>query len=509
MPGTPLNLKKRSPGFQLECPQDYPWHVLVVDDDPEVHEVTRLMLGKFCFRDRGLQIWSALSTQEALKILEQQKDIAVILLDVVMETDDAGLELVKIIRRQMNNKTVRIILRTGQPGQAPEEWVIVEYDINDYKTKTELTSQKLFTSILTALRSYEDITALERNRLGLEKILHSSDTLFKLQSLKSFASGVLSQLSTFMGATPNGILCVQRNVDGENQDGNQRLGVQIEDIDILAATGSFEIPGGSHSLSDIPNPDVRQAILRALETQCNYYSSSGMALYIPVFNGSETVAYIQSPYPLDEVDIRLLEVFLSKISVGFINASLYEELEIRVAQRTEALAQANRELERLAATDPLTGCYNRRYFFDSGERELVRAKRYNTSTSILMMDIDRFKKINDTYGHAVGDEILKGFVKICKGILRSHDVLGRIGGEEFAVLLPHTGADEALIAAERLRLSVEQNRIANNNGGINLTVSIGVACVKEESGTVECILKKADHALYEAKREGRNRVKIT
>lgn len=138
-----------------------PWPVLIVDDDEGVHSITKVVLSDVCFRDRPLELISAYSAAQARDILWHRDDIAAILLDVVMEQDDAGLVLAREIREEMNNKAVRIILRTGQPGQAPEREVILNYDINDYKSKTELTAEKLFSATIAALRSYADITALE------------------------------------------------------------------------------------------------------------------------------------------------------------------------------------------------------------------------------------------------------------------------------------------------------------------------------------------------------------
>ena len=141
------------------------WKVLVVDDEPEVHSITKVALSEFIYDNRELTLLSAYSGQEAKAILEKEPNIALIYLDVVMETDDAGLKLVKYIREELRNIFVRIILRTGQPGQAPEREVIVNYDINDYKEKTDLTAQKLSTAIVAALRGYqalEDLAALNR-----------------------------------------------------------------------------------------------------------------------------------------------------------------------------------------------------------------------------------------------------------------------------------------------------------------------------------------------------------
>jgi len=144
------------------------WKVAVIDDDDAVHEGTRFALYDYSLHGAGLDILSARSAAEGRELMRAVPDIAVILLDVVMETDDAGLKLVDYIRTELKNEAVRIILRTGQPGQAPERQVIVDYDINDYKAKTELTADKLFTALTAALRGYQQIQRMVETRRGLD-----------------------------------------------------------------------------------------------------------------------------------------------------------------------------------------------------------------------------------------------------------------------------------------------------------------------------------------------------
>ncbi len=142
-----------------------PWRVLIVDDESSVHDVTKLALHRFTFKDRHLEFVSAFSKKEAQEILKTQ-DFAVAFIDVIMESDDAGLELVDFIRKELHNHNIRLIIRTGQPGMAPERFVIDNYDINDYKEKTELTSDRLYTTLRTALSQYQQIMELaEKNKL--------------------------------------------------------------------------------------------------------------------------------------------------------------------------------------------------------------------------------------------------------------------------------------------------------------------------------------------------------
>ena len=157
-----------------EKPIEASWKILIVDDEIEIHHITKLALKDFTFENKLITFISAYSGKEAKEMIQAHPDIALILLDVVMETEEAGLEVVKYIRDILDNQIVRIILRTGQPGQVPEDVVIVSYDINDYKTKTELTNKKLFTTVVTALRAFRSLTQIEASKSELEKIAAAS-----------------------------------------------------------------------------------------------------------------------------------------------------------------------------------------------------------------------------------------------------------------------------------------------------------------------------------------------
>ncbi|MDM8532849.1 ATP-binding protein [Anaerolineales bacterium HSG25] len=146
------------------------WKIMIVDDDHEVHAITQLALKRFTYEGKGLTMIQAYSGAEAKELITQHPDTALMLLDVVMEKNDAGLQVAKFIRTDLNNELVRIILRTGQPGEAPEESVIVDYDINDYRTKLELTRHKLFTVMVATLRSYRDLLTIDTNRKELENL---------------------------------------------------------------------------------------------------------------------------------------------------------------------------------------------------------------------------------------------------------------------------------------------------------------------------------------------------
>lgn len=167
------------------------------------------------------------------------------------------------------------------------------------------------------------------------------------------------------------------------------------------------------------------------------------------------------------------------------------------------------ELQRLATTDPLTGVFNRRQFFESGRQEFLRARRYDKTLSLLMLDIDYFKVVNDRWGHPTGDRVLVALAEIISAFVRDQDAVGRLGGEEFAAILPETELSGALASAERLRAAVEQTAIAcaSDDGEVlRVTVSIGVAALAADDASFEAVLARADKRLYQAKEAGRNRV---
>lgn len=188
-----------------------PWKLLVVDDDPEVHGVTRFALRDLRVFGRPIRFLHADNAQQAREHLRQNYDIAIALLDVVMETDQAGLELVQYIRDDLGLAECRIILRTGQPGYAPELTVIHEYDINDYRTKAELTHTRLITTVSTALRAYEQLRVIAENRRGLELIVHAAADLMEQRAISSLAEGVLTQLAALLKLPLDGIVCTRRD----------------------------------------------------------------------------------------------------------------------------------------------------------------------------------------------------------------------------------------------------------------------------------------------------------
>jgi len=291
-----------------------PWRVLVVDDEPDIHSVTRLALANVVYKNRSVQVLSAYSAKEGMLTLRRETDIALVLLDVVMETEDAGLRLARQIREELSNALIRIVLRTGQPGQAPEREVILQYDINDYKGKTELTSQKLFTTVISSLRAYEGLVMIERSRLGLERILEASTDLYHVRSLREFASGVLNQISAILDVGADGVLCLLQPPSSNSPS---------EPV-VVAATGSYA------SLMDA-TPDAAaspfwKAAQQAFREKNSRFEHPLDVLYIGTPDKREFVILVSPPWPLAELQRDLLQMFCSKIGWAFDNLHTFDEI---------------------------------------------------------------------------------------------------------------------------------------------------------------------------------------
>jgi diguanylate cyclase (GGDEF)-like protein len=195
------------------------------------------------------------------------------------------------------------------------------------------------------------------------------------------------------------------------------------------------------------------------------------------------------------------EIKLRKLAAG---------LEQSVKERTTELRLQNKQLERIAIEDPLTGIYNRRYFFDLAAKEVERAKRYGNPLSVVILDADNFKTMNDTYGHLIGDQILSNLATLCLDNIRSLDIIARYGGEEFVILMPEASTQDAQKTAERLRKLVAETSMVSGALDVMITISLGVASWENQDRELNfnALLARADQALYQSKEMGKNRVSV-
>lgn len=294
-----------------------PWKVLIVDDEPEVHTVTTMVLKDFELKGRSIQIIDAYSGAEAREILQQEGGFALCLIDVVMESDDAGLELVRYIRQDLKDLAVRLVLRTGQPGYAPEKDVIRDYDINDYKDKTELTDIKLHTLMCSAFRAYDDILSLELNRLGLEMVIKATADIFEATSLHKFTSAVLMQLMSLLNLSKDAMML---SVSGFSATEDNK------EFEVLAGVGKFDSLIGKNRKDHLPH-DEKLLVSKSLAEGGNIYEKDRFVLHSKTDQGNHHLLYIQHNRELTDLDRRLVELFCHNISIAYENHTLRKEIE--------------------------------------------------------------------------------------------------------------------------------------------------------------------------------------
>lgn len=294
-----------------------PWKILIADDEDEIHVVTRLVFDGFLFEEQPLEFLSAYSGAESKALLRKYPDIALVLLDVVMEEETSGLEVARFVREDLHYKFVRIVLRTGQPGQAPEHEVTVAYDINDYKDKTELTVPKLFTTVLGSLRAYRDLRAIEQSRQGLEQIVTASTTLFEHQSIEKFAAATLAQL---------GRLLQPETPSTDVQSSGFVATLEHDRLHLLANTDYLAESSPTYfSQKDLPEHVCRLIQQVRQEEQCIFQEQ----IYVDYFHsryGLENIIFFQNPSPLNDIEQDLLRIFSGNIAVAFDNIYLNQAI---------------------------------------------------------------------------------------------------------------------------------------------------------------------------------------
>ncbi|NTV96061.1 MAG: DUF3369 domain-containing protein [Thiobacillus sp.] len=302
------------------------WKVLVVDDEPDIIALTRLSLCDFSFDGRELEFLEATSAYEAKAILKEHHDIAMALIDVVMETEDAGLRLVEHIRKDMGNAMIRLVIRTGQPGVAPERFVIDNFDIDDYKDKTELTATRLYTTVRSALKAYRDLRAIELNRLGLERVLGTVPNLYRTvhTSLQRFFSGVLTQVIGLCNLDESSFI--------ETLDGMVAT-FEGEEATIQAVTGGLSDKARFEAIrqacTDLILHGKRPATLRA------------DAVVVPLVAEAKAVGfvYVEPRGRLSDSDRKLIEVMAQQCASALENLRLQFNLHEAYDSAIDMLAE--------------------------------------------------------------------------------------------------------------------------------------------------------------------------
>jgi diguanylate cyclase (GGDEF)-like protein/PAS domain S-box-containing protein len=574
------------------------WKLAVIDDDRGVHDVSRLVLANLRYKGMPVHILHAYSGAEGRKLLEREKDIAVILLDVVMETDHAGLDLVKVIREDLGNPMVRIILRTGQPGQAPEGKVISEYDINDYKEKSELTAQRLVTAVTTALRGYDDLQrilalassnerlesevrertaalsesnrTLQRNKALLEEAqriasignyewnladgkMEWSDQVYQIlrvspqevePNLEALLERILVEDFSRVNAAfrtamktrqPYAIEHPIRRGDGStghvSQQGEVHYNASGEPVRLVGVmqdiTERHQAGESMRKLSAAVEQTADAVMITNQEGVIEYVNPAFTRLsgYTSAEACGQTPRLLKSGRQPQIFYTRMWnqilrgEVFSDTLINRRKDGTLYHEARTITPQRDRAgqithfistgrditdQIQAQERMQYLAHHDALTGLPNRVLLNDRIEQAIARSKWRSRHVAVLFLDMDRFKVINDSLGHVVGDELLKLMAERLNTCVREGDTVARLGGDEFAVVLNDVATrDDVTQAAQKILKAIEIP-FGIDGRELFVTTSIGISMYPQDGDSWQVLLRRADVAMYNAKAAGKN-----
>lgn len=446
----------REDGDQSQDAPSKCWKILVVDDEEDVHASTLLAVGRSVVCGRPLEFIHCYSAAEAKHTLASVGDVAVILLDVVMESDQAGLGLIEHIRDTLGMSDPRIILRTGQPGYAPELDVITRYEINDYKTKSELTRNKLVTAITAAVRAYAQIRALSSSRSGLEAIIEASNGLIAVKDFDRFAAAATVRISAIFGVGKSGLACL-------------RYAERPDEISIVATTDPLDRCIG-RSIHSLEENGRRSTVEQAFEQRAHCFAARHTALYFASPRGVELVVLLNCSLALSVESRRLLDVLGANISLCIANISVLDQLR------------------RSAYLDPLIGIPNRLAFLEALDRRLT-AGRVST---VAVLDIDHFSALNDTIGQEQGDNLLCAVGERLRSTFAGDVDISRIAGDTFGVAGP-----VLQLTRERVMEAFSQPFFVAE-GSYLLSVTQGRVNLDKQTSGVEA-LAQANMALKRAK----------
>ena len=442
------------------------WRILIVDDEPEIHKVSELALDNLDILGKRLEFLSAYSGAQAIEILKQEEDIAVILLDVVMESDDAGLKAVKQIRDELKLMDVRIILRTGQPGYAPEEQVVMQYDINDYRTKTELTRNKLLTSVFSAIRSYSQIVEVRKSKDFLDKLNKLNSKLIALPEHKDFIECLVNEsIDMFDLITEAVFLIDQPSGEEQEPDGGFTL---------VYGSEKYEQGKGLRYEKCLPN-EVVSRLSKVIQTQQDAVADDYLAVCIKA-QSCTGILYMETERKVG-ISEELMRTYISNIASELDNSLLLKRIR------------------HVAYSCPVTQLPNRARYIELLD-QLTKGKLQGDCA--VLVDLDHFSDINDGLGHEVGNSLLVSVANRFQQQL-PNAIIARIGADIFGLIGSQNELDH-----ERI-LSLFTTPFKAGEHVIPVNASIGICQRLESDKTGLSVLKHANIALNRAKKDIRNR----
>ena len=441
-----------------------PWRVLLVDDDPDVHKATVFAVGAHQFSGHPVEFLHAYNSGEAKVIVMAEQRIAFILLDVVMETGTAGLELIDFIRQTAGLTRTRIVLRTGQPGYAPELETILRYDINDYKSKAELNQLKLLTLFTTTLRSYRQISSIENNKRGMAQIVKASADCTQAQDFSVFAQTVMKHLTELAGANADTLVGFRHDPAADTHQ-------------VLVASGKFE-KYVNQPLDSVEDTEVKTRLLQVMESgQVQYKERDYIALSLGQQQQPGMLVYVDVSDLVTPLDAEIIGVFTAQLNASLRNLTLIEQLRLQ------------------AFVDELLGIPNRARLIAEVD-ELNSAQKEDAALALI--DIDDFSAVNELMGHRYGDQLLKALALRFQQSLDSSVTLARVTGNAFGLLGPRRVVNPQYVKA------VLDVPLVVDSRPHRVTVTTGLVLLEADYQSGADCLKNATVALKQAKRLARS-----
>jgi diguanylate cyclase (GGDEF)-like protein len=464
--------------------------IVLADDDPDYLEATRLLL-----ESEGHEVLCARNGDEALSLLRGTR-AHLLLLDYFMP-GMTGEEVVVALRTW--NPLVQVILQTGYASEHPPREMLHRLDIQGYYDKSEGPDRLLLWTD-AGLKAATTVLRLYQSRQGLRFILDVTPSMHKIQPIADLAGGLFTQLTSLLQA---GDAFLAARLDGDpvrlspaTAEGCVAILQDDADLVVCTASGSFTV---GRTLAESFAPQELAAVTTAIERGEPVFGPASTIL--PLRVGELTVGVIFARAAVvPSLDVELIEVFANQATVAIQNTQLYE----------------------MAALDPLTGVYARRFLDRWILREIRAAFRTRQPLSVLLLDLDDLKKINDTSGHLAGDQALMAMGRVLRHATRETDVVARYGGDEFLVILPQTAAEDAERVGQRILEVLEEKTLLSRAEGLSLRSSAGFSVLPAHTfstddmrqpfprgyfqGMAQNLIRHADVALYRAKREARGRL---
>lgn len=465
--------------------------ILLIDDSEDILVANRSLLER-----EGHTVLTALDGPTGLSLLAEN-DVELLVVDYFMP-GMTGEDVVKELRK--TNRSVQVLLSTGYASERPPREMLARLDIQGYCDKSE-GPEHLLLWVDVGLKMANQVRTLEMSRQGLRYILDVTPDLHRIQPLGDLLQGILFQMSGLLGAVHSFVAIHDGSAppvrDESSTDSFLAIMEDERDLVIQAAIGKYS---GEHTLEG----SLREAAYEDLKTalQTGEITRHQASMSVPLRIGTTTmgVIYLEQVPPMSEDNQEMLRIFANQAAVAVQNAQLYQA----------------------AALDPLTGVYSRKFWQQLALRELRTCFRFRHPFTVVVLDMDEFKRINDTQGHLVGDRALEAVGKALRGHVRASDAAGRFGGDEFVVLLPRTDAAGAKVFCERILGELDSQGWCEPNGAtVQLRATLGSATLEPHpydpaslprpvphewfQDILRSTFEHADRGVYRGKSEGGHR----